>query len=245
MLDLLDALLAPFARLMVALGVPFPALAERLKGHYVDAATRLSEDKPTDSRLSVLTGLQRRDIARLRDFELKEPRLTHLSRLVALWQSDPAYQGKPLLKGGDAPSFEALAWEVRRDVHPRTLLDALLAAGTVELDGETVQLRATSYQPLAGSEDQMAYLARNIGDHLQAATVNVTSEGAPYFERAAHFSGLSKAQVDELEGSYREGQMKLLETLAAKSEDMKKLPNEAGTYRFRAGGYFYYEDSSQ
>ena len=243
MLDKLDALLSPFARLMVALGVPFPDLAERLKGHYVDAASRLSEAKPTDSRVSVLTGLQRRDVARLRDFEPREPRLTHLSRLVALWVSDPNYQGRALPRSGDAPSFEALAWDVRRDVHPRTLLDALLAAGTVGVDGERVVLKATSYQPLAGSEDQLAYLARNMGDHLQAATVNVTSEYAPYFERAAHFSGLSQAQVSELETQFRDGQMQLLEAVAARAEEMKSLRLDGGDYRVRAGGYFYHEDT--
>lgn len=242
MLDMLDALLAPFARLMVALGVPFPDLAERLKGHYVDAAIRMSDAKPTDSRLSVMTGLQRRDVARLRGFKPREPRLTHLSKLVALWRADPVYAGAAIPRAGDAPSFEALAWEVRRDVHPRTLLDALVAAGTVELDGDTVHLRATSYQPLARSEDQMAYLARNMGDHLQAATVNVTSDDAPFFERAAHFSGLSQAQVAELDAMFRARQMALLEDLGARAAEMKKLPDGARTYRFRAGGYFYHED---
>lgn len=243
MLDLLDALLAPFSRLMVALGVPFPDLSERLKAHYVEAAKDLTEGKPTDSRLSVMTGLQRRDVARLRDFESKEPRLTHLSRLVALWQSDPAYAGAPLTRSGSAPSFEALAWEVRRDVHPRTLLDALLAAGTVTVEDEAVHLRASSYQPLAGSEDQMAYLARNMGDHLQAATVNVTADAAPFFERAAHFSGLSEGQVAELDALFREKQMALLEELGASASKMKKLPTGGGSHRFRAGGYFYHEDT--
>ena len=246
MLDILDALLAPFARLMVALGVPFPDLAERLKAHYVEAARKTCDGKPTDSRLSVMTGLQRRDVARLRDFHPNEPRLTHLSRLVSLWQTETGYAGKPLPKSGPAPSFEALAWEVRRDVHPRTMLDTLLAAGTVLVEGETVTLLETSYQPLAGSEDQMAYLARNMGDHLSAATTNITSEAAPFFERAVHYAALSPAQVAALEQQFREGQMALLEQINKEAAAMKALPSDAPTpklaVRFRAGGYFYHED---
>lgn len=244
MLDLLDALLAPFARLMVALGVPFPDLAERLKAHYVEAARKTCDGKPTDSRLSVMTGLQRRDVARLRDFHPKEPRLTHLSRLVSLWQTDTDYAGRPLPKSGPAPSFEALAWEVRRDVHPRTMLDTLLTAGTVTVEGETITLRDTSYQPLAGSEDQMAYLARNMGDHLSAATANITADAPPYFERAVHYAALSADQVATLEQRYRDGQMALLEQMNKEAAAMKALPSSAQTVRFRAGGYFYFEDAT-
>lgn len=245
MLDLLDALLAPLARLMVALGIPFPDFAERLKAYYVEAARIACADKPTDSRLSVMTGLQRRDVARLRDFQPQEPRLTHLSRLVSLWQTDAAYLGKPIPKSGLPPSFEALAWEVRRDVHPRTMLDTLLAAGTIEVEGETVTLQEPSYQPLAGSEDQMAYLARNIGDHLSAATFNVTSTSAPpFFERAVHYGALSPAQVSQLEEQYNEGQVALLEALNKEAAAMKALPSDAPPVRFRAGGYFYQEDAS-
>jgi hypothetical protein len=244
MLDLLDALFAPFARLMVALGVPFPDLAERLKAHYVEAARKTCDGKPTDSRLSVMTGLQRRDVARLRDFHPNEPRLTHLSRLVSLWQTEAAYADKPLPKSGPAPSFEALAWEVRRDVHPRTMLDTLIAAGTVSVDGETVTLVEASYQPLAGSEDQMAYLARNMGDHLQAATTNITSDAPPYFERAVHYAALSPDQVATLEQRYRDGQMALLEQINLQATQMKALPSDAPPVRFRAGGYFYFEDAT-
>ena len=67
--ELLDTLLAPFARLLVARGVLFPDLSERLKAHYVEAAKGLTQGKLTDSRLSVLTGLQRRDIARLKTIQ--------------------------------------------------------------------------------------------------------------------------------------------------------------------------------
>ncbi|MEZ5714332.1 MAG: hypothetical protein R3D85_03635 [Paracoccaceae bacterium] len=37
-----------------------------------------------------------------------------------------------------APSFEVLGRAVRQDVHPRTFLDALDAAGTVRIDGDSV-----------------------------------------------------------------------------------------------------------
>ncbi len=244
MSDHLDDLLAPLCRLLVAQGVAFSDLSERLKGHYVHAALDLAEGKTTDSRLSVMTGLQRRDIARLREFQSKPARPNHLSRLVALWQSDPEYSqnGKALHlpRTGDAPSFETLAMAVRKDVHPRTMLDTLVSAGTVQISGDNlVSLKKTAYLPLGGSEEQLQYLAQNVGDHLAAASANVLGANPPFFDRALHYSKLSQAQVSELTELFQSGQMTLLETLNATAAAMKRSGEETGNIRFRAGGYFF------
>lgn len=245
MLNLLDPLLSAFARLTVARGILFPDLMERLKHHYIDAATDMTAGKVTDSRLSVLTGLQRRDIVRLRNIPHPVQAPNHLARLVALWQTEPAYNTSgtpnPLAKNGPAPSFEALARIVRRDVHPRTMLDTLLATGTIRINDsdQSVQLVQTSYQPLAGTEDQLAYLAKNAGDHLNAATDNVLGHTPPHFERAVHYTQLTASQIDELKADFDAGQMALLELLSKKAAKMKKLPSEGAHDRFRAGGYFY------
>lgn len=245
MINLLDPLFAAFARLTVARGILFPDLIERLKLHYIDAAKDMTDGKITDSRLSVLTGLQRRDIVRLREISPKGQKPNHLSRLVALWQTEPMYSssGKPndLPKNGPEPSFEALARIVRRDVHPRTMLDTLVATGTVAVnEDQTVRLAQTSYQPLSGSEDQLAYLAQNLGDHLNAATDNVLGHTPPHFERAVHYTKLTPEQVKELKADYNAGQMTLFETLSKKAAAMKKLPSKDAQDRFRAGGYFYH-----
>ncbi|WP_152544551.1 DUF6502 family protein [Actibacterium mucosum] len=248
---MLDSLLAPFARLMVARGIPFPDLAERLKAHYVEAAQTLSEGKVTDSKLSVMTGLQRRDVARLRDFTPKPQRLNHLSRLVALWQTEAAYlsNGQPriLPKNGAAPSFEDLARFVRRDVHPRTMLDALEAAGTVRVHAETgaVELIEASFQPATGSDDQIAYLVANVGDHLDAATDNVTTNPAPHFERAVHYTGLSADDLAKLQSMHHTAQMKLFRDLSSRAAEMKKTTNPDHPHRFRAGAYFYHPKGDQ
>jgi hypothetical protein len=243
MANALDQLLAPFARLMVARGVAFSDLIERLKGHYVEAAQTLSDGKTTDSRLSVMTGLQRRDIARLREFRAKPRKPNPLTRLVALWQTDPAYAraGAPrdLPRNGPAPSFEHLARMVRQDVHPRTFLDALEAAGTVRVKADSISLIETAYVPLGGSKDQLAYLAENVGDHLSAAIENVLGRTPPLFERAVHYGGLTPEQADALAREFHGRQMALLEELSQKAAEMKAQAPENAASRFRAGGYVF------
>lgn len=243
MINLLDPLFKAFARLTVARGILFPDLMERLKIHYIEAAKSITDGKATDSRLSLLTGLQRRDIVRLRAVDTDTRKPSHLAKLVALWQTDPTYDAaKTLPRNGPAPSFEALARLVRRDVHPRTMLDALVATGTVVIMADdSVQLAKTSYQPLSGSEDQLAYLAQNMGDHLGAATDNVLGHTPPHFERAVHYSDLTADQIAALKAEFDTEQMALLERLSRKAAAMKKLPSGETQHRFRAGGYFYHE----
>lgn len=241
---ILDALFAPIARLLVVRGVLFAEATERLKLHYVQAAQELAKDKPTDSRISVMTGLQRREIARLLatdEMLTRQPPINHLSRLVALWQTDARFRDRVLPRLGGEISFEELARLIRRDVHPRSMLEQLVQAGTVSVDAtDCVHLLQHSYQPLAGSEEQLAYLEANAGDFLAAAAENILSTPAPHFERAVHYNGLSPQAVATLDAMFREGQMALLRQLSTTAAHLRAT--EPGTRRFRAGGYFYTKD---
>ena len=112
MMQIFDALFAPIARLLVARGLPFPDLVERMKLHYVAAAVAQAGDRTTDSRVSVLTGLQRRDVVRLRGEDVKDRRPNPLARLVALWQTGEEWSqdGQPRpLPGVERFAFYDLA----------------------------------------------------------------------------------------------------------------------------------------
>ena len=87
------------------------------------------------SALSVLSGVQRRDIRPLGDAALVEARPktpSIASQVFTRWLTDAALRDKrdqpiPLPKNGEAPSFDALAREMSSDVHPRTLLSEMSA----------------------------------------------------------------------------------------------------------------------
>lgn len=238
MIRVLDALLAPIARLCVARGVLFPQVAESFKRQMVLAAADRIGAKATDSRVSVMTGLQRRDIARIRREREPAPLpVNHLARLVAAWV---AQGGNPLSRA----EFDVLARAIRQDVHPATQLAQLVDAGTVATGvDDQVTLLTRGYQPLSGSEEQLDYLARNGADYLAAATDNVIQSKPPFFERAVHYNNLSAEAVDQLESIFREKQQALLEELNARAADLR--PKAPGNARFRAGGYFYREDEGQ
>ena len=117
-------LLRPLVRLLMRSGVTFPVLADLLRGLFVEVAiTDLLVDPKTrtDSRISLLTGVHRKEIRRLRLEETGPdavpPVVTLSSQIIALWLGSPGFldpDGRPLSlprtarPGVAEPSFEAL-----------------------------------------------------------------------------------------------------------------------------------------
>ena len=215
MLKPVERLLSPLVRLLIRCGVTFPMLADLLRGLYVNvAAQELPAAQRSDSRVSLLTGVHRKEIRRLRTLSAATPEpvlVTRNSRLISLWLGASAYTdaaGKPLAlpRSGPAPSFECLVRSVTRDVRARAVLDDWLAQGLVRLDEEgRVRLEVAALVPAPGREEQLYYFGRNLHDHAAAAAANVLAQGkAPYLERAVHYDGLSAAAAAELERFGRE-----------------------------------------
>lgn len=240
---ILDQLFRPIARLCIARGWRFADVAERLRKAFVDEALTGGGAIATDSRIAVMTGLQRRDVARLRATAPEKDwsgAVHPCARLVAIWLG----QGVPrrIAQSGPSPSFDALARQVRQDIHPRTLLDALEDAGTVAVSDGWVTRLADSYDPLPGSDDQLAYLAANVGDHLAVAVSNVVGTGTA-FERSVHYRGLSADAIAELRVLWSARITDAMAEVNAKAHDM---PDSAdGPHRFRAGAYFFEGDQDE
>lgn len=240
----LSRALGPVVRLAIARGLTYPVLAERLKEVYLSVAERFfrSEGKRlTDSRLSVMTGLQRKDIkglrARMEDPE--PPQAGPLPRIMALWQVE--HGGAPL----DRARFEALTGSVSRDIHPRTVLDEMERLGLVERAGDEIRLTATAFLPAGDDDALLGYWGANLGDHAMAATENVLAapDPGPHFERAAHYNRLTPEAVEELDRLSRKLLGEALESLNARALSLQRRDRgKAGaTRRFRAGAFVYRE----
>lgn len=208
LLQALDSLLLPLAQLCVGKGVPIQAAEERLRRAFVEAARRSSDGanpQRLTSRISTLTGLTRREVARIQ--ELNEPARpttrSSVSELLTHWLSLPEYQGDQgpmaLPRVGPAPSFETLAQSVTRDVHARSLLEALLQLKLVAWDEEhdTVRLVAEAFVPRDQWVQMLGFLGDNVGDHLRAAVTNVLGHGSEHFEQALYADELSALSMQQ------------------------------------------------
>ncbi|SFI94706.1 hypothetical protein SAMN04488095_1803 [Jannaschia pohangensis] len=232
--DLLTRLLMPVARLAIGRGLGVRDLSDPLKRAFLAVAEQQEGARQTDSRLALVTGLQRRDVVRLRDARPAERLPSAPARLLTDWPEGAA----TLPRIGPAPSFEALARATSQDIHPRTLLDLLVAAGSVAAEGDDVRLVRRAYVPGGGSPEQLEYLAANLHDHGTAAVSNVLS-GAEFFDRAAHYTGFHADQVEDLRALFERRQMEVLREIAQAASAMEG----GGPLRARFGGYAYWEDT--
>jgi len=254
LLEAVRALLEPLATLAVARGLPYASVDELLRTAFVDAAHAAHPGLPEHrrvSRISVATGINRREVSRLTQ---RAPRAAASSRSVpsevfARWTTVPEYldgRGRPhmLPRVGPAPSFEALAQSVTRDMHPRSLLEELLRLGMVVHDAaaDTVAPVRNAFVPSADRARMDGFLGANVGDHLKAAVANVLRGGSAHFEQAVFADGLGDASIAQLRERVAAHWRSLVAELVPQLEGMvaadATLP-ETERRRVRVGLYSY------
>ena len=254
----LNRLLRPLVRLLVRCGVTFPAVCDTLRELYVNVAEHdftLCGKPQTDSRVSLLTGIHRKEVARLRGagapVSVVPVSVSRTSRIVARWLSAAEFtgaDGRPLplarVTEADHASFEALVASVTRDVRPRAVLDEWLDRRLVTIDGEgRVVLTEAAITPASGSDQQLYYFGRNLHDHVAAAVANVLGETPTFMERAVHYDGLSATLAATLEQRSRDLAMEALRTLNREADAACKT-DPGGPWRWNFGVYVYREENA-
>lgn len=252
--------LRPLIKLMLAKGITYPFLSEMLKDLFVDIAEnefKIGKKPLTDSHLSLLTGIHRKDIKRLRhgldsETETIPQNISLGARLVSLWTSDARYldennQPKPLprfVKEGGDISFEGLVASVSCDIRSRVVLDEWLRLGVAHFNDENrVCLNTSAFIPAHGFDEKVYYFGHNLHDHAAAATSNLLGENQPFLERSAYYDGLSVDSVKLLaEQSERLG-MKSLLAINKSAMDLEKNDalKSSSRYRMTFGIYYYSE----
>jgi hypothetical protein len=251
----LARMLRPLVRLLLRCGVTFPALSDLLRELYVQVAETdfaLDSKAQTDSRISLLTGIHRKEVRRLREAGTKvsamPAALSRASRIVAVWLSTEPFVGPdgaplrlPRSAPRGAPSFEALVASVTRDVRPRAVLDEFVASGLVDIDDEgAVALRENGVVPSTGSDEQLYYFGRNLHDHIAAAAFNVSGGEPRFLERAVHYDGLSAKLAARLAESSRDLAMQALRSANQLAQE-GLAAGETGAYRWTFGTFVFRE----
>lgn len=218
------SVLAPLVELAMARGVRYGEFDELVKTVFIEAARQAHAGVPVQravSRISASTGINRREVTRLLQAApsaRSRPR-SPATEVFARWVSDPLYQheGKPmrLPRLGPAPSFEALATSVNRDVRPRSLLEELCRLELARVaDDDSVSLLKLNFIPSNDEAQMLAFVGANVGDHLRAATENVLSPGVQHLEQALFADELSVRSVEHIRPVVNERWKALVRELA-------------------------------
>ncbi len=253
------SVLRPLVRVLLRNKVDVWTFVEYVKQIYVDVASKefpAAERKPSVSRVSLLTGLTRKEVSRLWEQDesagVDTSRYSRAANVITGWIRSPGYQdsnGDPLEIALDDSrrSFSELVRRFGADVTPRALLDELLEAGTVErTPANRLRLLTRGYVPRTDDSEKLGILGADVADLISSVDHNIVNPPEQaFFQRKVAYDNLVAACLPELrERAGRRGQT-LLEALdefmAANDRDAN--PSVSGDGRHRAViGIYYYEE---
>lgn len=266
---MLRRLLRPLVAHLMRRGWGYIAFRDLLKRVYVEEALcgHAGDEAPTDSQVSVVTGINRREVRRLReaasDPAAVEPRdpmagVNIAARVVGTWVSareflDPEGNPRPLSLRNEAgaPGFDALLRKARVDVRARTVIEELERAGIAErLDGDRLGLLRTAFTPDEPRE-KLLFLAANVGDHMRSAFHNLAGEQPVFIERALFHNRIDAGRLDAArpvlsdmaDRLLRQCNEQLLESNLSSTESATAGEGGGRPRRLRLGVYYYETDA--
>ena len=258
----LTRLFTPLVRILLRYGISFGEFSDLAKQVYVSVASEEQEFQPdgrkqTNTRISVLTGLTRKEVLRIKrlpeeGLEEYEKRYNRGARVISGWMRDPRYRdgnGKPIslpYSGGDK-SFSELVALHSGDMSTRALLDELLRVGAVRnLKNGNVRLCAKGYVPAMDEQEKLAILGVDTGDLVATIDHNLThSSQDSRFQLKVSYDHLSRESAEQFKQLSDRKSMELLQEydswLAPRDRDLN--PELGGEGRFRvAVGIHYIEE---
>lgn len=260
----LSRVLRPLVRLVMMHGLGYREFCDLARVTYFEVGHDVLKDqkqKINDSRLSLLTGLNRKEISHLDDLKKErggfiidapKPRSPGAA-VIAAWVSHPEFmndQEEPLplpytSEDPHQPSFTRLVEHVSKDMRPKAYLTELQRLDLVDVSKDMrVTLKRDAFVPTADFSEKLNFFTGNIHDHMAAAMANIEGRQPPFFERSAYHTGLSLSDVESLQKMVSSKGMTFLKKIYHEAEvraktDAPELPSK--NQRVTLGVYFYTE----
>lgn len=182
---ILPLLLRPVVTLCLRHSVRLSELVEMLKAVYVEACSEQLENEKaavSASRISVMSGVHRKDVARLLGAEpITRPSKSIATRVIGAWRNSKRYcgaSGKPrvLSVEGKKSEFVDLVHSVSSDVNPYTILFELERIGALSRSPHGVKLTSRLFNPGSDHAEGLNLLAADVGDLMEAVQENIESD---------------------------------------------------------------------
>ncbi len=181
-------LLKPVVKFCLQQHVTYQDTLATLRELFVSIAAddlRAADEKVNSSRISMITGIYREDVAKLLHEEAPAATAEQglLSSVIGQWERDPEFhtaQGYPrvLPIEGDGASFLQLVSKVRKGVYPPTVLYALERIKAIKRTSRGVKLIRGGSVTEPGSDESLELLSRDIEAFIQATEQNMSRPDA-------------------------------------------------------------------
>lgn len=264
-------MLRPIIKFMLTRDIDLGTFTSIAKAVYVDVAQdnefAIQSDagkkkRITASRVSLITGINRKEVKRLIDNGYTRPVKSYTNRAVRVvtgWVSDERFhddRGEPaeLSYGVDdaSNSFERLVKQYSGDMTPRVILDELVRVGAVDVSKpETVTLvdKGYGYIPTKSEKQLLDISSKAIGDLASTVFFNLskTETEKPLLQRTVYYddvaiegAALFKNIITKDANDFLKQQNKILSSL-----DRSHNPDIEGSGRYRIGvGIYYFEEDT-
>ncbi|QNX86348.1 hypothetical protein [Acinetobacter seifertii] len=192
---------------LIKAGVGYTEFSTALKiVFYNEAIKELDsiKQKKTDSAVSLLSGLGRRDVRSfcqtygeyklINQFNEQLP-ISVPARVIGLWIGQKLPSQIPF--NGEALSFESLVKQVSSEKHPKSILLELKRLGLVIEENNQVILQNSSFTPDPQMDESKQLFTKNISDHLAAGISNLTQK-TNFLEQAIFADELSPESIEKL-----------------------------------------------
>jgi hypothetical protein len=238
----------------------FVTFSNIVKRVYVDLAEEefgLEGRKQSVSRISVLTGLSRKEVKRVKETPhpsdmASEEQYNRAARVIAAWRREKDFQdenGEPLELpvGGESPSFADLVRRFSGDLPFRAILDELVTSGNAEkTEANTVRLLGRSYIPNHADSVKLHILGTDAAHLISTIDHNLRSpKPQRFFQRKVSYDNLPAEVLPVFQDLAAGSAQKLLEDLDQwlARHDRDHHPEIQGTGRYRSGlGIYYFEE---
>lgn len=183
----LKYLLAPIIRYCLRHAIKLHDLIELSKALYVEEAKKeLAREgrRLTTSKLSLMTGVHRRDVMRLQVGEYAPKKPTDIiTRVIGQWWNDPRFRtksGQPRVLGFESGQgeFADLVAAVSREIKAYSILNELERAQIVTRTPRGIRLEARMYIPSGDTAKGFQFLEQDCDDLVAAVEENLTQEPA-------------------------------------------------------------------
>jgi hypothetical protein len=252
------SILKPLIKMLIRYGIGYAAFTDLAKHVYYEVGKNdfaIPGKKQTASRISTLTGLSRKEVARLealppRQGTLDASRINRAARVISGWVRDKEFQtGKQepadLPFEGDTKSFSALVKRYSGDITARTIADELLRIDAISMapDG-LIHLNIRAYVADSSDADKIVILGTDVNRLIQTIDHNLTNPDAPYFQRKVAYSLIPTEKIPDVKNQLTKIAQSSLETMdkvMAKHAVRKSATKKSVPYTRAGVGIYYFE----
>lgn len=242
LMKLLAFVLRPAVRFCLRHSLRLQDFLECGKTVFIDESAALLQEqelKINISRISLMTGVHRRDVARIREYGLQLHYEQDLvTKTVGLWQTSERFMTKarqPRVLSIEGPNaeFAELVKSVSKDMNPASVLFELQRVGAVEVDQGSVRLVVESYVPKGNPLKGFAILAHDAEDLTLTVEENVLHDPElPQFHARTEYDNVRPEVAAELKRWFlKEGHefhARVREFVSKFDQDINPDPNFRG-----------------